>query len=121
MDRTGSFYLPNAGSIPAGSTKLPIKICYNKNMKKILYILLIVIVLALAAYWYFVYRTPTEKQPTQEETANTVQEMADTFANTIASSVSAVAVPNAAEKISQETNPVEKSNPFTDLKTNPFE
>ncbi|MDP1706450.1 MAG: hypothetical protein Q8L36_01380 [bacterium] len=90
-------------------------------MKKDIIILIVIVIVALAAYWYFVYQTPAETTPTGEEPAAALEEAATNISNTIASSVSAITVPNAAEKISQETNPVEKSNPFTDLKTNPFE
>jgi len=89
-------------------------------MKKGLIILIIVIVSAIAS-WYFFLRQPAEPAPVAVEPATALQEAAESVTNSIASSVSAVTVPNATEKIANETNPVEKTNPFSDLKVNPFE
>lgn len=91
-------------------------------MKKGLLVLIVIIVIALAAYWYFVYQAPAEPAPVAAESATTLEEAADDITDTISDSVlPSVTLPNAAEKISEDVNPVEKSNPFADLKINPFE
>jgi flagellar basal body-associated protein FliL len=88
--------------------------------KKLLIIVLAVVVLALIGGGYYYWQTKTQKSTAQQATED-VQKTAADISSGIGNNVSpdlttpAVTLPNT------DANPYNKTNPFTNLKTNPFQ
>lgn len=90
----------------------------NKNLK-IVIILAIVIILSLTGFfiWEKLYqKSPTEK--TIEKAGETAEIITESATQGVLPSINSTANPY--DNVS-ETNPVEKANPFKNIKTNPFE
>lgn len=89
------------GGLPGGAS--------NKKTLMLVLVAVIVVVVAIGGYVYWKRSVaPIEQAP--DLTGSTVEEVLSEV-NTSA---------NPYESVS-ETNPVEKTNPFTEVKTNPFE
>jgi len=88
--------------------------------KKILIIVLIVVVLALVGGGYYYWKTEMQK-PAVQQAAEDIQKTAANISDDIGKNVSpdvtipAISLPNL------EANPYNKTNPFSNLKTNPFQ
>lgn len=89
------------GGLPGGAS--------NKKTLVLVLVAIIIVAVAIGGYMYWKRSVaPVEQAP--DLTGGTVEEVLPEL-NTSA---------NPYENVS-ETNPVEKANPFTDVKTNPFE
>mgnify|MGYP001558595751 CR=1 FL=1 len=90
----------------------------SKNLK-IVIILAIIIILSLSGFFIwkkFYQKSPTEK--TIEKAGETAEIITESATQGILPSINSTANPY--DNVS-ETNPVEKANPFKNIKTNPFE
>ncbi len=93
----------------------------NKNLK---IILIITVIIVLSLIGFFVWKKFKISQSQVEKTVSEIEKTSEA-AKIITESASQGVLPlinstaNPYEKIS-ETNPVEKANPFKDIKTNPF-
>jgi len=93
--------------------------------KKILSIVLVVIVLILIGGGYYYWKIKIQKvseapKSATEQAIDDVQRMAASTSANIGSSVSPnVAVPTV-NPITTDVNPYSETNPFSNLKTNPF-
>jgi len=90
----------------------------SKNLK-IIIILAIIVILSLIGFFVwnkFYKKSPAEK--TIEKAGETAEIITESATQGILPSLNTTANPY--ENVS-ETNPVEKANPFKNIKTNPFE
>ncbi|MFA6524576.1 MAG: hypothetical protein WC264_03405 [Candidatus Paceibacterota bacterium] len=84
--------------------------------KKSIIIILIIAFLALVGGGYYYWKIKTQKSATQQ-TADDIQKTVDNISNNVSPDVTtpAINLPNT------DANPYNKTNPFTNLKTNPFQ
>ena len=87
--------------------------------KKLLLVVLVVVVLALIGGSYYYWKIKTQKSATQQA-AEDIQKTAANISASIGNNVS----PNVTTPIvnlpNTNANPYDKTNPFSNLKTNPF-
>lgn len=88
------------GQISSGSFR-PLGKQYNKNMNKKIIIISVVVFLVLAGGGYYYWTTQTQKSP------------ADVLPGIDTGAVNPL-------QSAQSANPYEKTNPFSDIKVNPF-
>lgn len=81
--------------------------------KKLLIIVLVVVVLVLIGGGYYYWKIKTQKSAAQQATEDVQKTAADISAKVGNNVTPDVTTPNA--------NPYSKTNPFTNLKTNPFQ
>jgi flagellar basal body-associated protein FliL len=92
----------------------------NKPMnKKLLLIILIVVVLALVGGGYYYWKTKTQKSATQQA-AEDIQKTAANISADIGNNVSPDVTTPVVNLPNTDANPYNKTNPFSNLKTNPF-
>ncbi len=93
----------------------------SKNLK-IIIILAAIIVLSLAGFFAWekgIFQSQTEKTAGEiEKAGETAETITESASQGVLPSINPTANPY--ENVS-ETNPIEKANPFKDIKTNPFE
>ena len=82
--------------------------------RSILIVLAIVIVAAGAYYWYANLRVTPEEQTLQDAATLLTESVVDDLSTAVDTSVSPVGE-------TPDVNPVERANPFSGVKTNPFE
>jgi len=94
--------------------------------KKLLLVVLVVVVLALALGGYYYWKIKTQKtlevpKSEAEQAAEDIQKAAVNISADIGNNVSPDVTTPAVNLPDTNANPYNKTNPFSDLKTNPFQ
>jgi len=87
--------------------------------KKLLFGVLVVVILALAGGSYYYWKTKMQKSATQQAVEDIQKTMAGVSAD-IGNNVSPDVTTPAVNLPNLDANPYNKTNPFSNLKTNPF-
>ena len=90
----------------------------NKIMNKKLLIVVLVVALAGGGYYYY-WKTKTQKSAAQQAVEDIQKTTADISAG-IGNNVSPDVTPPTVNLPNTNANPYNKTNPFSNLKTNPF-
>lgn len=88
--------------------------------KKILLIILIIVILALLGGGYYFWKIKTQK-PTVQQAVEDIQKTAASISADIGKSVSPDVTTPVVNLPNTNANPYNKTNPYSNLKTNPFE
>ncbi len=94
--------------------------------KKVLLIVLIVVVLALAGGGYYYWKikmqkAPEASKPAAQQATEDIQKTVTGVAADVGNSVSPNVTTPIVTPTPQDANPYNKTNPFSNLKTNPFQ
>ena len=87
---------------------------------KILVISLVVLILVLALGGYYFWKTKIQK-PAALQTAGDIQKTAADISSDVSKNIPENAVPSTIAPVNVNANPYQKTNPFSNLKTNPFQ
>jgi uncharacterized protein (UPF0333 family) len=87
--------------------------------KKLLFGVLVVVILALAGGSYYYWKTKMQKSATQQAAEDIQKTMANISAD-IGNNVSPDVTTPVINLPNTNANPYDKTNPFSNLKTNPF-
>ncbi len=91
----------------------------NKN-KKLLMIVLAVVILILIGGGYYFWKTKIQKSSAQQATED-IQKITASVSAGIGNNISPDVATPAVKLPSVDANPYSKTNPFSNLKTNPFQ
>lgn len=86
--------------------------------KKLLIIILVVVVLVLVGGVLYYWETRTQKS-SAEQAVNDAQETVDSINENLGESLFGTTTANPLENV-PDVNPYKNTNPFSDIKTNPF-
>lgn len=86
--------------------------------KKILISILVLLILGVVSYYWWFYKKPAPS--TAEQVVTDIQKTVESINQNVAESVFGAATVNSMEDV-PDVNPYKNTNPFSDIKTNPFQ
>lgn len=86
--------------------------------KKILISILVLLILGLVGYYWWFYKKPAPS--TAEQVVMDIQKTVESINQNVAEGVFGITTVNPMEDV-PNVNPYKNTNPFSDIKTNPFQ
>lgn len=86
--------------------------------KKILISVLVLLILGLAGYYWWFYKKPAPSAA--EQAATDIQKTVESINQNVAEGIFGATTANPMENV-PNVNPYKSTNPFSDIKTNPFQ